>query len=340
MSRLRPAVAVVALGVIGCGRADPTDLARAEPSREWSRLTLPEHGLAVGYLEDGEYTGIELFDMAGKSLAKLPGYHINTTSSNLNAPGPLTLQRGARNLLIASRTRIRAMKWPETMLANGYRIRDRANTRSLLLGPGRPPTEHDGSRHVSYDRDVISREGVAFDLLAQRQVDLPPGCRVADRHGGTWYLICGVPPAEERSALPSTIATWIPGTEPTQIVAPPQSAYATSELGPIGPIGHWRHAAVSPDGSRLLLQWSAECEVPEAFWTPIRGGTPQAIGAADRWGALPESVHVGWDQAGRALVHLPKGECGSSADTPGVYSLSTDGELRLVLATAGKVRLW
>ena len=68
-------------------------------------------------------------------------------------------------------------------------------------------------------------------------------------------------------------------------------------------VGHWQSAAVSPDGTRLLLTWSAECESPSAHLAPGSGGEPVAATGQRDWTEEPESVGLGWTSDGRALVY-------------------------------------
>lgn len=89
--------------------------------------------------------------------------------------------------------------------------------------------------------------------------------------------------------------------------------------------GHWAFAFPSPDGSRLLLYWSGECEAPNAFFAPSSGGNPtEATGASD-WRKAPESSALGWTKDGRALVLLGAGGCGYGTRPPGVYAVDGYG---------------
>lgn len=89
--------------------------------------------------------------------------------------------------------------------------------------------------------------------------------------------------------------------------------------------GHWAFAFPSPDGSRLLLYWSGECEAPNAFFAPSSGGTPtEATGASD-WRKAPESSALGWTSDGRALVLLRESGCGYGTRPPGVYAVDGYG---------------
>jgi hypothetical protein len=81
-------------------------------------------------------------------------------------------------------------------------------------------------------------------------------------------------------------------------------------------IGHWRKAIPSPDGRWLLLEWSAECEVPFTFLVPAAGGTPQpALGGGRRWFDAPSSTAVGWDSATTAIVEQRSSPCGREVAT-------------------------
>ncbi len=89
--------------------------------------------------------------------------------------------------------------------------------------------------------------------------------------------------------------------------------------------GHWVTAYLSPDHKTLLAQWSAECEVPIAFFVAARGGVPRSLSAGDR-----ESIAHGWTSGGRAIVEFPNGPCGGGTSRPGVYLVSLDGTRQLI----------
>jgi hypothetical protein len=92
-------------------------------------------------------------------------------------------------------------------------------------------------------------------------------------------------------------------------------------------VGHWVTAYLSPDGKTLLAQWSAECEVPIAYFVSARGGSPRPVSAD-----AAESVAHGWTDGGRAIVEFPNGPCGTGAKRPGIYLVSLDGRRRLLEA--------
>jgi len=116
------------------------------------------------------------------------------------------------------------------------------------------------------------------------------------------------------------------GTYDTFIPEPP-SHYKDS--------GHWEHAFVSPDGSRLLLTWSGECEVPNAFFAPATGGAATPVTGQRKWADEPNSVALGWARDGRALVVFTDAACGSGIHTPGVYAIDASGEKTLLAAGTG-----
>jgi hypothetical protein len=98
-----------------------------------------------------------------------------------------------------------------------------------------------------------------------------------------------------------------------------------------GKIGHWVWAGFAPRGRGLLAQWEAECEVPIAFL--IVGSTIRPFGG-DRIDDAPESFALGWLPNGNAVVHFPKGACGTTFRTPGIYSVPRAGKPSLLLRTA------
>jgi hypothetical protein len=99
---------------------------------------------------------------------------------------------------------------------------------------------------------------------------------------------------------------------------------------PVGAkVGHWAHAYPSPEGKVLLAQWSAECEVPIAFFVRGRAGAPTPVLGKSLRDA-PVSVADGWTQDGRAIVEFPAAACGSGIHRPGIYFVSLDGSKTLV----------
>jgi hypothetical protein len=101
---------------------------------------------------------------------------------------------------------------------------------------------------------------------------------------------------------------------------------------PIGasPVGGWIGGYVSRDGDTLLMQWSAECEVPYAFFVSTHGGAPRLVTGGLSIVNAPESIADGWTSDGRAIVELPHGVCGGSASVPGIYFITPSGKRTLV----------
>ncbi len=149
--------------------------------------------------------------------------------------------------------------------------------------------------------------------IAESRLLLCSGPRIAGGHG-LFVLDGGV--EREAGVLP-------PGPTPTASDA--------------GKAGHWAWAALSPDGTTILAQWSAECEVPIAFLVEAAGGKPLSVTGEDDWAKSPESIALGWTVDGRAIVFLPKGPaCGTGAASPGIYLYSRAGAGELLPGICSK----
>jgi hypothetical protein len=105
---------------------------------------------------------------------------------------------------------------------------------------------------------------------------------------------------------------------------------STPLVPPASPHGVWTGAFASPDGKRLLLQWSDECETPFALVAPAAGGKARLVTGGRIGSGTPESYALGWTREGRALVELPQGACGGGTAPPGVYAFAADGSRRLI----------
>jgi hypothetical protein len=105
--------------------------------------------------------------------------------------------------------------------------------------------------------------------------------------------------------------TWILVTGPVQ--------FRSRDAG-----GYWLDVFVSPDKKTLLAQWSGECESPNAFLVPARGGAPRSVSGERDWWKAPESGVVGWAKDGRAIVRLFGAVCGIGAHRPGVYLIDPE----------------
>jgi hypothetical protein len=170
---------------------------------------------------------------------------------------------------------------------------------------------------VATSRDLLLRDRrgslYMLDRRARRvrQVsDGPPprrACRVTDRRAQLRLVVCK-----------STIKLQA-GNGGLRIVA----------RAP-GKVGHWERAAFAPRSSAFFAQWSAECEVPVAFF--ISGGVMRPFGASTMANA-PSSSALGWLPNGSAVAHFPAGPCGKSQGAPGVYLVPIRGMTTLLVAT-------
>jgi hypothetical protein len=107
-----------------------------------------------------------------------------------------------------------------------------------------------------------------------------------------------------------------------------------------GKVGHWAGAFVSPDRRTLLLQWSAECEVPTAFFAGATGGGLRPVSGGRDWTRAPTSIALGWARDGRAIVDFPEGVCSGGLDRPGVYAVDPRTfRARLVLPLPRRARV-
>jgi hypothetical protein len=179
-------------------------------------------------------------------------------------------------------------------------------------------------------REVVVAKGkrsFALGSRGLRPVALPradwPVTRRGCHPGPTPYVICGGPYARKRSA--STV-----------------QLNGRRLVGPVGKygsaptfIGHWRSVERSPDGRTLLLQWSAECEIPVAYFADADGSHLRPV-AGD---PAIESGAVGWARDGRAVIAFPKGVCGAGRSPAGTY-LVHPGTRQASLVFRGFGALW
>ena len=138
-------------------------------------------------------------------------------------------------------------------------------------------------------------------------------CDAAGSHAGATYRVCySSPSARGIDELREGRVERIPVQDP-----------------PGAKTGHWRWAALSPDGETFVATWSAECEIPIAFTFPARGGRPMPVTGEEDWTKAPESEALGWTADGEPIVRLLRGGCGTAADEPGTYVFAS-GEPRRV----------
>jgi hypothetical protein len=107
------------------------------------------------------------------------------------------------------------------------------------------------------------------------------------------------------------------------------------QIKPLKGLGRWQSAQLSPDGKTLLAQWTAECEIPVAFFVPLDTRKPRPV-APVRY----ETVAVAWNADGRAGVFFNGGACGAGLERPGLYLVSLDGEREFVTDDVDAVDRW
>jgi len=176
---------------------------------------------------------------------------------------------------------------------------------------------------VSERRDLVTvvaeRTARVFDLRSGRSAAIPAGCRAAAREGARWFLLCGYPFGDPK--VVSTVQVREPDGSLRRLFRPAVTAGRS-------PAGWWTAAFLSPDRSRLLLQWSGECEIPVAFLARTSGGTPRPVtGETSLRDSPPDSIALGWS-GGRAVIDLPRLECGTSKGKPGVYLVDSASRKR------------
>jgi hypothetical protein len=151
-------------------------------------------------------------------------------------------------------------------------------------------------------------------------------CQAAGAHGSASYLLCRRPVGNQHGTFLRVV-----GGEKTTLPLAPPGATPTSKYA--GRDGHWYWAALSPDGSRFLAQWSGDCEVPTAFFVSLGGGKPTPVTGESDWLKSPNTMAYGWTEDGRAIVFIPtKPACGTGVFRPGIYLITASCRLELVWA--------
>jgi hypothetical protein len=235
-------------------------------------------------------------------VATLPGRELDPTHLSLPAQGVAVVRPGGVVL--------RNLRGRLVGHLSGFRV-------PPLYGP-RPRREV-----------VVARNGRTFALgrnglrpIARPRADWPRtrrGCHP----GPLPYVICGGPYARTRSGS----VVYLNGRR---------------LVGPVGKyggaptfVGHWASVERSPNGRTLLLQWSAECEVPVVYFANADGSHLRTV-ARD---PTVESEALGWARGGRALIAFPKGACGNGRTSPGTY-LVEPRTRRATLVFRGFGALW
>ena len=146
-------------------------------------------------------------------------------------------------------------------------------------------------------------------------------CQPVGSHGSSSYLLCWRPVGNQHG----TFLRVEVGKETTLPRAPPGPTHTNKYAGQGG---HWYWAALSPDGSRFVAQWSGDCEVPNAFFVSLGGGKPIPVTGESDWTKSPDTMAYGWTTDGRAIVFIPtRPACGTGIFRPGIY-LVTESCLR------------
>ena len=168
------------------------------------------------------------------------------------------------------------------------------------------------------------------DVVPVREWTGPPFARdctgARSEQRGRAVAVCG-----SASRPPDRIDVADSGEVRTLLQSPSSGTPAASR-------GHWRSALLSPDGRRVLAQWSGECEIPTAFIVEIATGASRPVtGERDeRAAGTPNSIGLAWADDHTALVVLPGGACGLGTQPPGLYAVAVGQPPRLLHRTRGE----
>lgn len=212
------------------------------------------------------------------------------------------------------------------------RLQPHRARRPYALEPCQPhPVPHlpgAGHRHLHCHRGL---RGQARRLEGTRSPERllpgPAGCL----RGGRSPRTAVVPRVRPRRQCPDRCPD--PGGQADQTDGGP-----VQPVGPSSPVvGRWASASLSPDGSRVLGQWSGECEVPNAFVASTAGGKPIPVASSQGQDA-PESWALGWSEKGEAIAYLPYGFRGFADERPGVYLVPPEEPARPIYVISPTVQ--
>jgi hypothetical protein len=165
-------------------------------------------------------------------------------------------------------------------------------------------------------RALLAAVSIALWVTASSSATSASDCQTVGKRVAATYLLCFHPNRDEHGTFfvrnagtTKRIDVRAPGPTPSAAAA--------------GRVGHWAWAALSPDGTTFVAQWSAECEVPIGFFVGI-GEKPRPVTGEANWAKSPESTVYGWTTDGRAIVRISKSVCGLRGG-PGVYAISPSG---------------
>jgi hypothetical protein len=169
--------------------------------------------------------------------------------------------------------------------------------------------------------DRVFRQRPESDGLPD--IEIPKSCEFDRRLNGRALILCTKTLMHRRMPWVRATVELLTSTGGRTVLVGPPRIYEENK-----PLGSWVDVLPSPDGQTLLLQYSGECESPNAFFAPVSGGSAVSVGDG-----FPESVGLGWTQGNEAIVHFRIGLCGSGVPTPGVYLVTPGGEPRLIVPT-------
>jgi hypothetical protein len=292
--------------------------------------SLPDRGIALQF---GASNTVVLIALDGRGIGHLDGFDLFPRAiSNplLTSGGPLALGRATQTMVLQGAGNDRrlvaapgaALALP---LAGGAVLEPsmgRGATSTLRLADGSSIPVEFGALSVSVDRrwvttrlvDVAQQgysSGIAYDVLTGQRVQFDSDCFVA--HDSAFGRV--------------DVCHDMIGVNGLQIGKP-------------GDIGHWTGAQISEDGSMLLAQFSGECEAQSAWFVPLAGidHQPRLAGPP---GTEWDSGGLGWLPDGRAVVSYGPGICGTALPNgPGVYTVTTTGELQPIYPVRADVQAW
>lgn len=313
---------------------------------------LPDEGVAIG-VGDGPEERVVFVELGGTVIGHLPSTFLAMPAAGGARGGPTTgplllavesedeggyVEVGVREVRRLGRPDVQAGTTPERWpLAHGYVLERRrtgdpagyhlvgpGGDTGFVLSTGRPWS-------VGVGREVVAQAGgvdegqvtEAYDLVTGRPLELSGACVPHDRTADGMVVVCW-----DRAA-PFADRDW------ARVELRRDDGPTERLLGPfVWPgqtmaMGHYRWAAVSPDGQWTAAHYSGECESPIAMVAPRGTTTPRPFIEADD---LPVESHFhGWTANSRALVTVTEGVCGTGHDVPGLYLVDpAGGELTLL----------
>jgi hypothetical protein len=310
-------LALVLLAGAACGGGDArsTPAGVSEPSLEAAGpAPVPLPGLpARGFAYPAGHA-VVLTDARGRVISRLAGWRLSAETGM--PPDAIPLHHAGR-FWVLDPSHHDVVPWLGDTNAEPL-----AGDARIVHGAGRSWRVESGSRVMmrgkgqitpSADGRLVTAAHIGLDVTDGARVRIPAGCQAGARSGSRWYVLCG----GGKSPWVGVLRDGNVG-----VLAPPLGRGMRS-----GWFGSYTSARLSPDGRTLLLQYSGQCETPNAFFEPVTGGRPQPVTGEANWRIAPESSALGWTRAGAALVRLYAPACGQGI-RPGIYSISPAGGMR------------